>query len=54
LPGLVAGSDVEQIFEKGEEGMRNAEGFIKQMVCLEFPCEALADGSLTLVSLFGR
>ncbi|KAM0750381.1 CRAL/TRIO domain-containing protein [Meredithblackwellia eburnea MCA 4105] len=24
-------SDVEDIFEKGEEGMRNAEGFIKQM-----------------------
>lgn len=26
------GSDVEKIFEKGEEGMREAEGFIKQMV----------------------
>lgn len=26
------GSDVEKIFEKGEEGMQNAEGFIKQMV----------------------
>ncbi|GEM09760.1 rRNA processing protein [Rhodotorula toruloides] len=25
------GSDVEKIFEKGEEGMREAEGFIKQM-----------------------
>ncbi|GAA5874604.1 hypothetical protein JCM16303_002919 [Sporobolomyces ruberrimus] len=25
------GSDVEKIFEKGEEGMQNAEGFIKQM-----------------------
>ncbi|CEQ39440.1 SPOSA6832_00970, partial [Sporobolomyces salmonicolor] len=25
------GSDVEMIFEKGEEGMQNAEGFIKQM-----------------------
>ena len=28
------GSDVEKIFEKGEEGMQNAEGFIKQMVSL--------------------
>jgi hypothetical protein len=28
------GSDVEKIFEKGEEGMQNAEGFIKQMVGL--------------------
>lgn len=26
------GSDVEKIFEKGEEGMKEAEGFIKQMV----------------------
>lgn len=25
-------SDVEKIFEKGEEGMKDAEGFIKQMV----------------------
>lgn len=25
-------SDVEDIFEKGEEGMQDAEGFIKQMV----------------------
>lgn len=25
------GSDVEAIFEKGEEGMQTAEGFIKQM-----------------------
>ncbi|GAA5893636.1 Csr1p [Sporobolomyces salmoneus] len=25
------GSDVESIFEKGEEGMQNAEGFIRQM-----------------------
>jgi len=26
------GSDVEKIFEKGEEGMKGAEGFIRQMV----------------------
>lgn len=29
---LYADSDVEKIFEKGEEGMKDAEGFIKQMV----------------------
>lgn len=28
----MADSDVEKIFEKGEEGMKNAEGFIRQMV----------------------
>lgn len=26
------GGDVEKIFEKGEEGMKGAEGFIRQMV----------------------
>lgn len=31
LAPLVAGSDVEEIFRKGEEGMKGAEGFIKQM-----------------------
>ena len=29
---LDADSDVEKIFEKGDEGMHDAEGFIKQMV----------------------
>lgn len=26
-------SDVESIFKKGEEGMKDAEGFLMQMVC---------------------
>ena len=30
-PCFRPGSDVEEIFRKGEEGMKNAEGFIKQM-----------------------
>lgn len=32
LTPLRTDSDVEKIFEKGEEGMKDAEGFIKQMV----------------------